>query len=182
MDGGGPFEVARVAPRRRHRIVVGNVKSGFLRHRPAVLRVIALEREQHELYARPHPVEQVQHAIDIAWIHAPRRIARAAGIEIEQALGELLRIRDREHLRVEPDAAAGIAVADEVGVAVPDAGRIHAFPCGEHGVVAGEFARQRGAARIDDTVLGPEAPGGERRQRGRSARGGKQAASFAHGL
>jgi len=86
---------------------------------------------------------------------------RAAGVEEEQPPRVLAGIEEAFHARIEGDAAARIAVADEVNVRVPDLRRVESFPRGANEVVIGEAARQRGAAGIPESLLRPEAPGDE---------------------
>jgi hypothetical protein len=61
------------------------------------------------------------------------------------------------HARVDVDAAAGIADADQVRMAVPDLARIEALPGGADQLVPGEARRQPGEARIPEALLGPGA-------------------------
>ncbi len=59
------------------------------------------------------------------------------------------------------DAAARVAGADQVRVRVPDLRGVEAVPGGAHQLVLGEAARQAREAGIPQSLLGPEAPGGE---------------------
>ena len=138
--------------------------------------MIPVEREQDELHTRAQALEQVQHALDVALVYAVRRVVSAAGVEDEQALRVLHRIRDVEHVGIDPDAASGITAADEVHVAVPDTRGVDSVPRPQHQFVACKLRRQLRAAGIEQTVFEREAA---RAERG-GAPGGEQQAAFAH--
>jgi hypothetical protein len=143
------------------RVVVRNVERTAVAVGRAVLAVREVEGEQHQFHARPHAFEQVVHALDVALVDPAGSVVGAAGVEEEQPLGELHRMHHRFQRRVEPDAAARIAGADEVRMAVPDLGRVEAFPRCQHQFVIGHFARKARHARVQQTMLGPVTPGGD---------------------
>src|SRR6185503_13071802 len=91
-------------------------------------------------------------------VDAAARVVHATGIEEEQPPGVLPGTQQAVGLRIDVDAAAGVAVADEVGVAVPDLGGIEPVPGAAHQLMFGQAARQARVARIPETLLGPKAP------------------------
>jgi hypothetical protein len=101
------------------------------------------------------------HALDVGLVDAPRRVVRTAGVEEEQAACVLARAEQAFALGIDVDAAARVAGADEVRVAVPQLLRIEPFPRGADELVRRQAARQPRAARIDEALFGPVAPGGE---------------------
>jgi hypothetical protein len=127
----------------------------------AALVVSAVEGIQHELDPGAHAVQQIAHALDVGTIDAAGSVVRAARIEEEEPPRVLARVQQALHARVDHDAAARIARADEVRVAVPDAGGIEPFPCGAHQLVVGETARQPRQAGIPEALLRPQPPGGQ---------------------
>jgi len=82
------------------------------------------------------------------------------------------------HARIDDDAAGGIAATGEVGVAVPDLGRIEILPCRADQRVLRQGLRQPGAAGIPEALLGPIAPGGERTGAGERGAAQQEVASF----
>jgi hypothetical protein len=132
--------------------------------------VRALEGEEEHLYAGPQTVEQVVDALDVRAIDAALRLVHAATIEEEKAPRVKSGIQHALHARIDVDAAAGIAGADEMRVAIPDLGRIDALPRGSDELVVGEARRQRREAGIPDALVGPKAP---QRDAGRGAAGEK---------
>jgi hypothetical protein len=98
------------------------------------------------------------HALDVGEVDAVPGFVRAAGVEEEQAPGVLAGVEQAVGLRVDGDAAAGIARADEMGMAVPDVARLEALPGADDELVLGEPPRQPGEAGIPKALLRPVAP------------------------
>jgi len=106
-------------------------------------------------------------ALDVGAVDAARCVVRAAGIEDKKAPRVLRGAQQAVGIRVNDDAAARVARAQQMGVAVPDLRRIDALPSGRDQLVAREARRQRRAAGIPEALLGPVAPRG-RAERGRA--------------
>jgi hypothetical protein len=111
----------------------------------AALVIGSLEGVQQELYAAPlippHAVDEVAHAIDVGVVDAAGSVVHAAGVEEEQPPGVLPGIEQAVGARVDEDAAAGVAGADQVRVAVPDPGGVDLVPRLRDEIVIGEVAR-----------------------------------------
>jgi hypothetical protein len=94
----------------------------------------------------------------------------ATGVHEEQAARVLPGVQQAFGLRVDVDAAAGVAGADQVRVAVPDPGRVDAIPRGADQIVIGERPRQLRVAGIPEALLGPKAARREAAGGGRDAK------------
>jgi hypothetical protein len=102
------------------------------------------------------------HALDVGAIDAALLLlVRAAGVEEEQAPRIFAGIEQALGARVDVDAAAGIAAADQVRVAVPDVARVEPLPCGADQLMIGEPSRQPRKTGVPQALLGPVAAGGE---------------------
>ena len=158
--------------RARHvaRVGVGYEERALREIRRAAQVMHAVEGKQQQLHAVVHTVDQVVHALDIRAIDAAGGFVHAAGIEIEQPPRVERRIEQALHLRVDVDAARGVAGADEMDMAVPDLRGVEAVPRRRDQLVVGEARRQRCAARIPDALLRPIAPGRDRRGEAGKAR------------
>ena len=106
-------------------------------------------------------VEQVVHALDVRAVHAARGIVCTARVEEKQAARVLPGIQQAVGLRVDEDAAARVAGADQVRVRIPDIARLEAVPRRAHQLMLGEPPRQAGVAGIPESLFGPEPPGGD---------------------
>jgi hypothetical protein len=148
------------------RIGIGDVERRRCHVGHAARVMHALEREEHHPEAACHAVREVVHALDVRPVHAFLRVVRAAGIEEEKAPRVLAGVEHALHLRVHVHAAAAVAGADEVRVAVPNLGRVEAFPCGLHQLVLGEPARQPREAGVPESLLRPVALRRERAEAG----------------
>ena len=72
-------------------------------------------------------------------------------------------------MRIDVDAAAGVARADEVGVAVPYFARIETVPGGGDELVACEVRGECRSTGIPEALLGPQAPCADAGGRGGAA-------------
>jgi hypothetical protein len=118
-----------------------------------------------------HGVEQIAHALDVGAVDALRRGVRAAGVQEKQAPRVLAGVEQAVGVRVDENAAAGVAGADQVRMAVPDIRRIEPLPRLRDERVVGERLGQLRPARIPETLLRPEAPGSAGAERGDSQAG-----------
>src|SRR5690606_34430876 len=120
-----------------------------------------------ELDAPGEVCEQRTQALHVALVDVSRRVVRAAGVEEEQPLGELDRVRPAQHARIDPDTGARIAGSYEMHVAIPDALRVDAFPRRLYQLVLRELGWQRQPAWVEEALLGPEMNAGAGRERRR---------------
>src|SRR5687768_10853637 len=141
MDRGGPFEILGVPARDVARIVVRDMEDGVLEIRLAALVISALEREEHELHAAAHAIDEVADPVDVGAVDAAGRIVHAARIQEEKAPRVLPGIEHALRARVHEDAAARVAGADEMRMAVPDLRDIDAVPGALDELVIGEMTR-----------------------------------------
>jgi hypothetical protein len=86
----------------------------------------------------------------------------AAGIQEEKAPRVLARVEQAFGARIDKDAAAGIAAADEVRMRVPDLRGIDPLPRVLDQLFIVGVARQSRVAGIPEALLGPIAPRGKR--------------------
>src|SRR5205823_12629064 len=126
-------EVLRIRARDVARIGIRNITAALVEIRQAAIVVHALEGEQQQLSARAQAVDQKAQALDKAAVDAAG--ARTSRIEKELALQVEHRMQQAVHARVDVDAGAGVARADEMHVAVPALRGIEAFPRGANQLV-----------------------------------------------
>lgn len=114
--------------RHLRRVTVGDVEDGAVAVRLAFFIMKPVEGKQHRLETRPHAIDQIEHARDIALVELAGGFIHAASVHVKQFLQAQQRVPQTVHGRAEPRPVVRVARAHQMNMAIPYLRRVQPCP------------------------------------------------------